>query len=492
MVKIRTKLLVYFTVIVSLTIVLSYIQDQNSKQALDYYESSLDMLFIKNEISQKTKETYNSLYLYVLEPDSRNLAEFHSKKQQLQELKSRLNQIESFDDDPISIKNYENLMLTFLEQTDLTVDLVNDRDVQAYSYHLGEAEKVQDYIHETTLFLIDRELTKFQSLFTLVEKKVNSSNKMGLTISITILTLGIFFALWFSRGITRPIAHLTKAAEEISAGRFTGKDIQISNKDELYFLTKTFNEMKKNINQSVKDIEEKSKLAELLKESELRSLQNQINPHFLFNTLNTISRKAYIEGAEETSELISSVSTLLRYNIENIEKTAVLKDEVEVVKEYFYIQKTRFGEKVEFHQDIDEACLGAPVPRLTLQPIVENAFVHGIDSMKRGGEILLHVFEEGDYVFLKVEDNGVGMDEKTRKSLLQSEHAEDYTAKKRTGHSTGIGLRNVISRLKLIDKRNAVFIESELGRGTIVTLKLVKQMKKGGEAEDESESDAGR
>src|SRR5699024_2109672 len=104
---------------------------------------------------------------------------------------------------------------------------------------------------------------------------------------------------------------------------------------------------------SVQEMEEKSRLAQLLKEMELKSLQNQINPHFLFNTLNTISKLSYMEGAEKTSDLIASVSALLRYNIGNLDRETYLKDEVMIVNEYIFIQQTRFGDRVTFHQDID-------------------------------------------------------------------------------------------------------------------------------------------
>ncbi|MCD8508863.1 MAG: sensor histidine kinase [Bacillus sp. (in: Bacteria)] len=476
MIRIRTKLLIYFTVMVTITLVISFIQNQSNERALDYYGESLDHLFLKNEISQVTKDMYHSLYTFVLEPVHDNLKDFQKNRSDLLHLQEQLLVVDSFGDDPILLKNYQQLMNSFIEESNETIRGVNRQDVQSYSYHLNEADKIQQYIHDTTLDLINRELTNYQQLYPLVEEKVGYYNKMETSIYVSFLILGILFALWFSNGITKTISRLTAGAEEISAGNFTGQDIQVSSKDELWFLTKTFNEMKGNIGRSVKEIEEKAKLKELLKETELRSLQNQINPHFLFNTLNTISKTAYIEDAEQTSELISSVSALLRYNLGDLDKPTVLRDEVDIVKEYFFIQKTRFGDRVTFEANIDDACLNTPIPALTLQPIVENAFMHGIEEMKEGAIIQLNVFEKDKFVFIEVKDNGVGMDNETQKNLLHPETGEGNSLKKRTGHSTGIGLKNVISRLQLFDKESEIKVDSQIGEGTTITIKLAKNL----------------
>lgn len=475
-VKIRTKLLIYFLVIIILTVSIALVQNSNSQRALDYYDNSLDSLFIKNEISQYTQETYNSVYYYILEPELGNFKTYQENKEKLIQLYNDLLAMESFAPDPVLIKNYQNLMVSFIEQTDQTIESASTQDVQGYSYYLGEAEKINRYIHETTLSLIDLELSNNQEIFSLVNQNVSTSNKMSLSISFTILILGILLALSLSRGITLPIRKLTAAAKEISEGRFDQQDLAASTNDELSFLTDTFNKMKHNVKQNLENIKERARLVQLLKESELRSLQNQINPHFLFNTLNTISKKAYIEGAEETSDLITSVSALLRYNIGNLDHTSVLRSEIEVVQEYFFIQKTRFADKVEFQTSIDQACLNASVPRLTLQPIIENAFMHGIEEMKKGAIIKLSVYQDQSYIYIEVKDNGVGMDETTRIAILNEDERNGLEdQQKRKGHSTGLGMKNVISRLKLSDERNKLLIDSEIGKGTTVTIQLIKE-----------------
>ncbi|KHF37939.1 histidine kinase [Halalkalibacter okhensis] len=468
--KIRTKLLVYFASILLLLILLFFVREQSNDKVMELYHEHIEYFFLLNEMTKTTNQTFQALQIYVHEPLGENLQHYQEGKERLLQLQHGFQEQEK---EGISKKNVLNMMTSFLEQTEQTVEGVTNLDIQEYSLYLQEAERTSSYIHEKTLDMINTELTNYQELSVLIDEKVTNTKKMGMAIIMAIIILSILFALWFSNGITRTIERLTKAAQDISTGRYTGKDVVVSQKDELYFLTKTFNEMKRNILESVSEIEEKARLAQLLKEMELKSLQNQINPHFLFNTLNTISKTSYIEGAERTSDLISAVSTLLRYNIGNLDRQTTLKDEVKIIKEYFFIQKARFRDRVEFSENVDPACLSTPIPCLTLQPIIENAFIHGIEGMAEGAKIEIHIYHKARMVCIDVIDNGVGMDQETIDRLLSKEEESEFSlSKKGSGHSTGIGMKNVMDRLKLFDKESTFTISSRIGEGTKVSIRL--------------------
>ncbi|ARK28674.1 sensor histidine kinase [Halalkalibacter krulwichiae] len=470
MIKIRTKLLVYFASILVLLVLLFLVREQSNDKVMELYNENVEYFFLLNEITKATNQTFQSLQIYVHEPLTDNLQLYQTEKEQLLQLQQI---VRDTDKDGVAKKNVVHMITSFLDQTEQTIDGIVNQDIQQYSIHLSEAERTASYIHEKTLDIINVELTNSQELSVLLNEKVANTKKMGTAIIIAIIVLSILFALWFSNGITRTIERLTKAAQEISTGRYKGEDVVVSRKDELWFLTKTFNEMKQNILESVSEIEEKARLAQLLKEMELKSLQNQINPHFLFNTLNTISKTSYIEGAERTSDLISAVSTLLRYNIGNLERPTTLKDEVEIVKEYFFIQQARFRDRVEFIEKVDPGCLSTPIPCLTLQPIIENAFIHGIESMAKGAKIALHIYDDKNKVCIDVIDNGVGMDQKKINRLLgKEEESEGSILNKGSGHSTGIGMNNVRNRLKLFDKESSFTISSNVGEGTKVSIRL--------------------
>ncbi|WP_077616992.1 sensor histidine kinase [Bacillus sinesaloumensis] len=472
MIKIRTKLLIYFATILFLIVLLFFVRDQSNQRIMELNNENDAYLFLLNEIAKKTNQTFDALQIYVNEPLQENLSVYQENKEQIIQLQQRFYEIEN---ESIAKKNYVNLMVSFLEQTEKTVDAVDKQDIESYSLLINEANKTSTYIYEETLDLINNELSHYHELSKLMGKKISSMKKMNITILIGIILLSVIFAIWFSNGITRTIEKLTRAAQEISARRYTGEDVVVSRKDELWFLTKTFNEMKRNILESMSEIEEKAKMAQLLKEMELKSLQNQINPHFLFNTLNTISKTSFIEGAEKTSDLIASISALLRYNIGSLDRQTLLKDEVDIIREYFFIQQSRFGDRVEFIENIDPNCLSISIPCLTLQPIVENAFIHGIEGMAEGARIELIIYEDNDFVCIEVRDNGVGMDLETQQRLMNvDDNIEANVPKKGTGHSTGIGMRNVISRLSLFQKESKVEVVSKIGEGTTVRIRLKK------------------
>ncbi len=214
------------------------------------------------------------------------------------------------------------------------------------------------------------------------------------------------------------------------------------------------------------------KMMSLLKEAELKFLQSQINPHFLFNTLNAAAQLAIIEGADKSSEFIENIAHLFRYNLKNMDELTALKDEIQYVNNYMQILKTRFGSRIEFYTDIDEATLDLMIPRIIIQPIVENAFIHGLQSLERNGEIHLNVKLLDDSIIIEVIDNGMGMDSSCIDSILC--FAEENSMKKR--HVTGIGISNVLHRLQLLfnieDSKELISIESEVGSGTKVTLRL--------------------
>ncbi|SHN30401.1 sensor histidine kinase [Gracilibacillus kekensis] len=469
MIKIRTKLLIYFVAILVLVVILFFVREQSAQQIVELHDESSEYYFLLNEITNTTDQTYQSLQIYVHEPIEENLNYYQEDKAELAGLQKQYDEVA---EDSVSKQNYLNLIKSFVEHSDQTVYGVDQDDVEQYSFSLNEADNTATYIHEKTLELINQKLTQYQNLIALEDQRVQDTKNMGTAIFISIIILSILYALWFSNGITKVIDRLTSAAREISKGNYAGEDVVVSQKDELKILTDTFNQMKRNILQSVSDIEEKARLAQLLKEMELKSLQNQINPHFLFNTLNTISKTSYIEGAERTSDLISSVSALLRYNIGDLERDTTLKDEVMIVNEYFFIQKTRFGDRVTFHQEIEEDCLSVAIPCLTLQPIIENAFMHGIEEMAEGAEITLRIYREQDDVYIEIVDNGVGMEQQAIDRLMNDEN--ESTQKGNKGHSTGIGMRNVIDRLNLFNKDAQISIFSQMGKGTKVMIKLPK------------------
>lgn len=472
---IRTKLIAYFLVFVLLFNCAATAIYLSSSQLLNAYDSGIDRFFILNSISQTITELIGKVNRFVVERDAGYVKDFQQLRMELENRKDLLDK-EMSGLDPYQLKKYENMIGTFIEESELTIGFALKDDIDLYNFHLQEAQNTSNYIKETTLDLIDLELNEYQAFYRQLNERNENFRKFIVFLFLTSTLLAVFFALWFSKELNQPIQALTKMAREVSAGNLEGEALKIRTNDELKILGEAFNQMRGNIRDLIEEIRKKSEQEQLLKDLELKHLQNQIQPHFLFNTLNTISRMAFLEEAEQTMKLIESVSSLLRYSLGDLKKSVTLAEEIKVVEDYFHIQRTRFFDRISFSAHIDQNCLDTEIPRLILQPIIENAFIHGVEGKEEGGEIRLSVRQLGDVVIVEVKDNGAGMAEEKIRKYLSMDAGRPSDA--HTGHTTGLGLENVIRRLQLFyGKKEVINISSKLGEGTTVQLFLPKKQR---------------
>lgn len=466
---IRGKLLVYFlvfAVLFQLTAILIFV---SSNKLTSAYDDSFQRFLTLNSISQKLDQMFSQTQIFASE---RNQQEFHHLYQMKYDLLNEKEKLLSHfsSNETQHIENYANLIDTFILENELTAGFVLRNDIEQYTYHLDETRNTTRYIREATLELMNTEMTEYQKFYDQLKERNKYFGLFIIFLFSTTIILAIMFALWFSRDVTRPIYQLAEASKEVSKGNFIGKPLDIQSNDEFKLLGDTFNRMRSDIHHLVQEIKDQSELDKLIKDMEMRHLQNQIHPHFLFNTLNTLSKMAYLEDANSTSSLIDSVAGLLRHSLGDINKQVFLRDEIEMVKNYFHIQKVRFSDRVTFQTDIDDTCLDIPIPRLSLQPLVENAFIHGIENREEGGVISVHIYQTNKQIIVEVKDNGVGMSsEKVHQILSMITEGENI------GHSTGLGLRNVIRRLQIFyQTKRVVDIQSEKGIGTSIRLLIPK------------------
>ncbi|WP_088102108.1 sensor histidine kinase [Halalkalibacter urbisdiaboli] len=470
MYKIKTKLMLFYVILFLILNSLSIFLFYNHKQTVQQYDHILNRFFLLNDVSQKSNESYESMNAYLNKKMIDDLEEYQNSRDQLFQLQEQLQYELKNQNNATLVTNYENMIQSLVDESDLAVSTFLNDDIELYSVKQREALKLLGFIQEETLILLNNELSEFQAFYDAMNKRNAYMESMGIAMFSGTFLMGLLFAFIFSNDITKPIHRLTGAAREIARGNLEGEDIQTPRKDELGFLTTTFNQMRTDLHYLVRQIKDKSEQEKLLKEMELKSLQSQINPHFLFNTLNTIAKTAYIEGSERIYQLITSISKLLRYNLSQIEKPVTLADEINIVKEYFFIQKARFEERVHFKIDVQEDCLSHRIPILTLQPLVENAFIHGIEPFEKEGEIAIEGFVNDGYVYLKIRDNGIGMDKEV--SQVLTEHPSERMVKS-SGHSTGLGMHNVIRRLQMFYQTDDILsIYSNKGQGTVIQLKL--------------------
>ncbi len=210
------------------------------------------------------------------------------------------------------------------------------------------------------------------------------------------------------------------------------------------------------------------KLENLLRVAELKALQAQLNPHFLFNTLNTAARFSYLENAHKTGDIIYSLANLLRFSLRNPQQFVTLDEEITYIKHYLYIQKIRYQEQLETAIDVPEDLKTILLPVMTLQPLVENAIIHGLERKEDNWKLSIKAFTKENVVIIEISDNGVGMDSNALKEL-------NNFAKTGKGHTTGIGIPNVDIRLKqYFGAEYGLEIASKPGFGTNVMIKVPK------------------
>lgn len=228
--------------------------------------------------------------------------------------------------------------------------------------------------------------------------------------------------------------------------------------------------------QNLKLMEEmkvRADLENLLKETELKLLHSQINPHFIFNTLNTISHQALLEGALKTQEIICALAELLRGTLRNVGKVSTLREELDYIKNYLFIKENHLRDRLKINMDIDEACLNSKIPVFTLQPLVENALIHGLEPKEEGGTLTITAKEEKNAIRLSVSDTGLGMPKEVIDELIasKSQHLRNSKLK-------GLGLNNVLKRLQHHYGSGFQWdLKSQPDEGTEITLYLKRQSK---------------
>jgi sensor histidine kinase YesM len=483
--KIHTKLLLFILLIVVSLNSVAFFLYQSSRIIQSSYSEIIERFLLLNEVSNVVEENLLSLNNYLINGDPLLEIVLQEKRNELISLREKLNSFVVREDNEMNLRNYRSMLDTFLSETQFVVEAREAPGSPGYADHHKEAEKIAGYIAEETRRLINLELNVFHPAFQGMTESHQSIHAYGIGIFLVSTILVVVFALWFSKGVTEPISRLVRSAHRLSLGDFRAKDVAIASKDEIGVLGEAFNSMQNSIKKLIDEIKEKADLEKALQEQalknmemdrtmkalELKGLQSQINPHFLFNTLNTLSKLAYIEGAEKASDLITSVSKLLRYNLGKLDRPATLAMELDQIKEYLKIQKTRFRDRVHFVWDIDESCLDLSIPCLTLQPIVENAFIHGIDSLQSGAVISISIRRSSFRVHLEVRDNGVGIPPEKIRRILSTSAA--FQSEPGEGHTTGLGLYNVATRLRLYyNEPYCMNIVSSPDRGTSVMINV--------------------
>ena len=215
------------------------------------------------------------------------------------------------------------------------------------------------------------------------------------------------------------------------------------------------------MNQVVEKTEQNTALELAQREIKLKMMASQINPHFLFNALESIRMNAHLKGEKEISNVVRLLGKLMRKNLEVGREKAPLREEIEMIRSYLEIQKFRYEDRLDFELFVDSAANGILIPPLIIQPLVENAVVHGLENKEEGVRVEVRIEVSGDWAKIIIMDNGVGMTSERLEEVLVSIKGQEENERER------IGLRNVHQRLILsFNEKCGLNITSRYGEGT--------------------------
>lgn len=321
-----------------------------------------------------------------------------------------------------------------------------DAFIQRYLSLKSQAAYIDGYTRELLNSCMERGGEQWQEIET--ASNLNSRRFSGFLVGATVLMIVILLIL--TRSVLRPLEDLGGAADHISAGRYDAPPLEARGNDELGRAARSFNLMQTEIRRTIHALEKQAEMEKSLLEKEVEAaqmqhklqegrfaqLQSQINPHFLFNTLSTIAALAREEGAPLSEDLVLRLSSFFRYSLESDEKVVPLGREIQLLRDYMELQETRYGDRITMEVRSDPALEDVPVPKFILQPLVENAILHGLRQCTEGGCIRVRSRRDrtGNIV-ITVTDNGCGFDT----SRLGA--AAD-------GERRSVGLKNITERME--------------------------------------------
>lgn len=304
--------------------------------------------------------------------------------------------------------------------------------------------------------------------------------KLHIALAVCLIFAATVISMMLSSAITKPITRLRGTMKEVEQGNL---EVQMSfpkARNEIKDLVDSFNVMVERIKELVKKNKEEQ---EEKRKSEFKALQAQINPHFLYNTLDSIIWMAESNKSKEVIQMTSALSKLLRKSISNQKETVTVAEEIEYVSEYLKIQQMRYHDKLTYEIAVDREIMNCSIAKLVLQPLVENAIYHGIKTKEGKGHITINGAVEDGNAVLRIHDDGVGMDTETLSHIFDGNKGDSISK---------VGVSNVNSRLKLYyGEAYGLQYNSRIGHGTCVTVTVpMETWERGGRDEAYSKEQA--
>ncbi|SOC01621.1 sensor histidine kinase [Pseudobutyrivibrio ruminis] len=460
-ISLRQKMIMSFcipTVLLFLVNMMLYLGTAQMLNSLDVIYASNNTL---NNLSESLDRLQNATAGYLNTKTSDALEQYYIYEEEYSDLVDDLDDNKDDNENRVLERNIKNMSENYLELTNQAVESKRGGNVEKYKSIYEEAARTYGYIDTSITNLNNQQFINNSKSYGAMMTALQTLEELNILTLVIIGIANLFFVVLIASTIADPLIKLAATANSVSQGDFNVELLPVKSNDEVGVVTKAFNKMVVSIKNYIEKLRESMEVERRLKENELimenhikdaelRYLQSQINPHFLFNTLNAGAQLAMMEGADRTSNYIQRVADFFRYNIKKNKDVVSLREEIELVDIYIYIINVRFAGEIQFTKEIDESLLGVKIPSMILQPIVENSINYGLRNIDWTKKIKLSVYELGDYICVSIKDNGIGMTQEKIEQVLDG----TYKSNPAKSTSNGVGLNNCIERLN-------IFYESE-------------------------------
>lgn len=423
-----------------------------------------------NSLSESLEGVQNSMTEYLNTKTSDSLEAYYISENEYRDMVSEL-QEDVFGETFLRMeRNIKFMSENYLDVVSQTIEAKRGRNVEKYRIRYENATKLYDYLNTYIYSLNNEQFKKNSENYSEMIHVLRIFETISNLTMVLVILLSTVLTTRLTAEVIRPVKKLKERADEVGEGKFDAEPLTVESNDEIGVVTGAFNQMTISIQEYVRRLRESMEAEQTAKENELkmeahlkdaklRYLQAQINPHFLFNTLNAGAQLAMMEGADRTYDYVHSVGEFFRYNVKKGFETVTLGEEIELIDNYIYILNVRFSGEIHFEKQIDESLLGVEMPGMILQPLVENSVNHGIREMMGEGRIVLEVKRVDDFCCISIRDNGKGISAEMLEKITSGKLAEERSAK---GGSNGVGMDNCIARLKLFCKNdNCISILSD-------------------------------
>ena len=475
------RLIFIFLLTSMLSLAMSLYLNTNINRSLE----QINTIYTSNNNLNTMTETLDSLHNNILEylevKSTDSLNNYYYYEQQYRNLLSDLNHQVTDSTAGSMEKNIYNISQSYLAIADEAIEAKRARNTGKYRTAYNEATDYYNFLTAYIYSLNNQQFLANSRNYQSLEVSLRLIERMNTLVTIAMALFNIFLIIIMVNQITRPLLLLASASNQVAAGNFDVELPPVVSDDELGVVTLAFSKMVISIQEYIekvkssikaeKEAQERELLMEThLKEAQLRYYQAQINPHFLFNSLNAGAQMAMMEDAEKTYSFIQNMADFFRYSMKSLNTDVDLQEEIELVDNYVSIMNVRFSGDIHYEKSIDCDITGVRVPCMIIQPAVENAISYGIRNISREGRIRLEVHREDSEILIHVRDNGIGISSERLQDIRSGKTAHTSSDK----NSNGVGLGNVQKRLNLYyNKENLFSIDSKgENMGTLVTIRI--------------------